>query len=68
VSEPTTEEWERFDRVMSCDHKWEEEYYGHRCKECDLFYAHGCAPWDYYGDEPGVDYVAAWLDEEDCVD
>jgi hypothetical protein len=27
-------------------HDFEEDYYGHRCKKCGLFFAHGCAPWD----------------------
>ncbi len=29
-----------------CDHVWTEEYYGARCTKCDLFYPHGCAPWE----------------------
>lgn len=57
--------WRRFDQVTLCDHEWAEEYYGHRCSKCDLFYAHGCAPWDYYGDEPGIDYVNTWFDDDD---
>ena len=36
---------------FACDakgnpHTWVEEYYGHRCADCDLFFAEGCAPWD----------------------
>lgn len=30
--------------LFECD--WVEEYYGHRCGNCDMFYPHGCAPWD----------------------
>ena len=26
--------------------EYEEEYYGHKCKNCGIFYAHGNAPWD----------------------
>lgn len=33
------------------DHDWEDDYYGTRCKKCGLFFATGCAPWDYVGDE-----------------
>lgn len=29
-------------------HDFVEEYYGQRCSKCDLFYPHGCAPWDPY--------------------
>ncbi len=28
------------------EHVWVEEYYGHKCNRCDLFFAHCCAPWD----------------------
>lgn len=34
------------DCSSSCQHDWVEEYYGNRCKRCELFYAHGSAPWD----------------------
>lgn len=33
-----------------CDndsHAWKEDYYGWKCKNCDAFYADGCAPWEY---------------------
>ncbi len=48
-------------------HVFEETYYGHTCKKCGLFYAHGCAPWDD-DDAPdpteveGVDYLNDWTD------
>ena len=32
-------------------HDWKEEYYGHRCTNCDAFYAFGCAPWDDNGQD-----------------
>jgi hypothetical protein len=28
------------------DHNFKDEYYGHRCEHCDLFYPYGGAPWD----------------------
>jgi hypothetical protein len=28
------------------NHDFEENYYGYQCKNCDLFYAFGNAPWD----------------------
>lgn len=28
------------------DHHFTEEYYGYKCRHCDLFYAFGCAPWE----------------------
>jgi hypothetical protein len=31
---------------MQCNHRFIEEYYGHRCDKCGVFYAFGCAPWD----------------------
>lgn len=37
-----------------CDifsHDWQEEYHGHRCSRCDLFYIHGLAPWEYDPEE-----------------
>src|SRR5690242_852784 len=37
------------DDVFPWQHDWKEEYYGVRCSKCGLFYAHGCAPWDYVG-------------------
>ena len=54
------------------DHIFEETYYGHCCKKCSLFYAHGCAPWDDedgliedYEDEP-QDYVGCLFPDK-CV-
>ena len=35
----------------SCQHDWVEEYYGDRCSKCDLFYAHGTAPWCQSADD-----------------
>jgi hypothetical protein len=32
-------------------HEWKEEYYGWRCVHCELFFAFGCAPWDYCEDD-----------------
>lgn len=34
----------------NCKHRWIEVYYGTLCGICDVFYAHGCAPWDDYED------------------
>ena len=28
------------------DHDFAEEYYGYKCRNCDLFYAFGQAPWE----------------------
>lgn len=28
------------------DHDFAENYYGHKCSKCGLFYAFGCAPWE----------------------
>lgn len=28
-----------------------EEYYGHRCSRCGVFYPHGGAPWDFNPDD-----------------
>ena len=42
-----------------CNHNWTEEYYGTRCTICNLFYPHGCAPWDeiaYETDDIECDY------------
>ena len=39
-------------QIANCQHDWSEEYYGHRCRKCDFFYAHGTAPWDDEEDEP----------------
>lgn len=33
-----------------CAHEWEEEYYGWKCEKCRLFFAFGCAPWDFAED------------------
>lgn len=58
--------WERFDLMASCHHQWEEEYYGHRCKKCDLFYAHGQAPWDYYDEDDDFSgYEPRWFADDD---
>lgn len=32
--------------IQHCDHTYVEEYYGHRCTECGVFFPHGGAPWD----------------------
>lgn len=48
------------------DHEFKEEYYGHRCERCGLFYPFGCAPWDDTGeDEPQEEYYPDqnWLDD-----
>lgn len=34
-----------------CQHEWREEYYGWRCQKCKLFFAFGCAPWEFAEDE-----------------
>lgn len=46
-----------------CKHDWSEEYYGVRCKVCDLFYPHGCEPW-----APGLNYYDSLDDDEDDED
>lgn len=46
------------------DHKWREEYYGTGCENCEIFFAHGQAPWDAESDtdekdlEPLIDFAA----------
>lgn len=32
------------------NHVFKEEYYGYKCKNCDLFFAYGCAPWEDDGE------------------
>jgi len=34
----------------NCEHEFKEEYYGWLCTKCKLFFAFGCAPWDYVED------------------
>ena len=52
---------------LECAHDWREEYYGHRCSKCGLFFAFGCAPWDA-DDNPGDDeWPEMVYDEEDEI-
>jgi hypothetical protein len=37
------------------DHDFAKEYYGYRCKKCDLFFAFGCEPWSEMEDEDDDD-------------
>lgn len=38
-------------RCADSKHQWKEEYYGWRCVNCQLFYAFGCAPWEFAEDD-----------------
>jgi len=38
--------WSRW--VMDHNCKYDEVYYGHQCNVCGRFYAHGCAPWEFF--------------------
>ena len=50
-----------------CKHTWVEEYYGHLCTACGLFYAYGCAPWeDVDFDDDGI--RDEWDDDEEEFD
>lgn len=40
---------------QDCRHRWVDEYYGVRCRNCDTFYAHGTEPW-----LPVDDYEEEW--------
>lgn len=46
-----------------CKHEWREEYYGWRCVHCRLFYAFGCAPWEFCEDD---DFDTFDGEREDC--
>lgn len=61
-----TTQSENQDPCSTFNHDYKEEYYGHRCTKCGLFFAHGCAPWDdddenYCDDEDDE----AWDDDDD---
>ena len=49
---------------MTCNHKWQDEYYGTRCTNCNLFYAHGCGPWDYDENSQELDDEVLQYDED----
>lgn len=46
-----------------CKHEWREEYYGWLCVRCRLFYAFGCAPWEFCEDD---DFDTFDGEREDC--
>ena len=46
-----------------CKHDWKEEYYGWHCVHCRLFYAFGCAPWEFAEDD---DFDTFDGEHEDC--
>jgi hypothetical protein len=48
---------------IECKHEWKEEYYGWACVHCKLFYAFGCAPWEYAEDD---DFDTFDGEQEDC--
>lgn len=37
--------------MSDCKHEWTENYYGHKCAKCELFFAFGCGPWDEPDDD-----------------
>ena len=47
----------------TCDHVFDDSYYGHRCVRCDLMIPYGCEPWVYISGIPEIDNPEL-IDEE----